>query len=127
MTLTIHPSRRIDEAAAVRLTGLWNAAYPGMREVLDAVIRANRGTAHPRVDVRGLETVRRELGQVDRGTHRPCTRSEPAFSPHIALSLVRAVIDVVPLGSPHAGGIYRLAAELADVTTRPAATTRSAA
>lgn len=92
----------------------WAATYPAMRNILDTVIRANRPAATPVVDVRRLERVRLELGQLHRGTHRPCTQSPPAFSPFAAFSLVREVCETTPLGHPATGAIYRLAAELAD-------------
>jgi hypothetical protein len=92
----------------------WPAVYPAMRQILDAVIRANRGVSRPVADVSRLERVRLELGQLDRGTHRPCTQSPPAFSPFAAFSLVREVCETTPLGHPATGAIYRLAADLAD-------------
>jgi hypothetical protein len=92
----------------------WSAVYPAMRQILDAVIRANRGASRPVANVSRLERARLELGQLDRGTHRPCTQSPPAFSPFAAFSLVREVCETTPLGHPATGAIYRLAAELAD-------------
>jgi hypothetical protein len=85
-----------------------------MRTILTAVIQANRGTEHPVVDVHRLERVRHALGQLDRGTYRPCTQSPPAWCPTSAFRLVRAVANVTSLGHPMAGAIHRLAADLAD-------------
>ena len=115
MSLTIDPKHCLDEATAARVAEGWTAVYPAMRRVLDDVIRANRNTDRPLVNVRRVERVRRELGQIDRGTHRPCTQSPPAFSPRAAYGLVRYVLRLMPVGHPHAGDMYRLAAELADV------------
>lgn len=92
----------------------WATTYPHMRAILDAVIRANRGADHPHVDVPRLERVRRDLGQLDRGTYRPCTQSPPAWCPTSAFGLVRAVANVTSLGHPLAGANHRLAADLAD-------------
>ncbi|WP_105974706.1 hypothetical protein [Streptomyces geranii] len=107
---------RIDQAGAERLVEHWHTAYPAMRTILDTVITAQRRAERPTVDIPRLERVRRELGQVDRGTHRVCTRSEPFFSPTTAGWLVRDVIDITHVGHPQAAAIYRLAAELADLS-----------
>jgi hypothetical protein len=116
---TLRTYRHLTATQADHLAELWNATYPAMREILDRVIRANRGTDRPVADVPRLERVRRELGQIDRGTHRPCTQSPPGFSPTEAYILVGWVLEATSLGSPHAGGIHRLAAELADLMTTP--------
>lgn len=112
---TVLTNRRIDRPQAERLVERWNAAYPAMRTVLDTVITAQRQAERPTVDLSRLERVRRELGQVDRGTHRVCTRSAPFFYPTAAEWLVRDVIAVTHVGHPQASAIYRLAAELADL------------
>jgi hypothetical protein len=112
---TVRTYRRIDFPRAERLVEHWSAAYPAMRTILDTVITAQRTAERPTVDLRRLENTRRELGQVDRGTHRLCTRSAPSFSPTTAGWLVRNVIAVTHVGHPQAGAIYRLAAELADL------------
>ncbi|MFD5385446.1 hypothetical protein ACFWMG_10890 [Streptomyces sp. NPDC127074] len=62
-----------------------------------------------------LDRVRRELGQVHRGSYRECTRSAPSFSPATAAWLVRDVLGITHIGHPDAGTIYRLAAEPADL------------
>ncbi|MFD8621701.1 hypothetical protein [Streptomyces sp. NPDC059513] len=112
---TVRTYRHLDLADAQRLVEHWSAAYPAMRAILDSVITAQRTAERPTVDLRRLEDTRRELGQVDRGTHRVCTRSAPSFSPTSAAWLVRNVIAVTYVGHPDAGAIYRLAAELADL------------
>ena len=92
----------------------WNAVYPAMRNILDAVIKAQRGAERPTVDVARLERVRRELGQQDRGTFKGCTRSPGSFSISSAYTQVREVLAVTSIGDPDAGAIHRLAGELAD-------------
>ncbi|MFF2132421.1 hypothetical protein ACFVW1_45225 [Streptomyces olivochromogenes] len=117
-TLTVEQvltNRHIDQARAERLVEYWSTAYPAMRTILDTVIAAQRRAERPTVDLPRLENARRELGQVDRGTHRGCTRSAPFFSPTIVGWLVRHVIDIMHIGHSQAGAIYRLAAELADL------------
>lgn len=112
---TVRTYRDIDLPRAERLVERWHAAYPAMRTILDTVITAQRKAQRPTVDLRRLEDARRELGQVDRGTHRVCTRSAPSFSPTSAGGLVREVIVVTHVGHRDAGAIYRLAAELAEL------------
>jgi hypothetical protein len=90
-----------------------------MRAVLDTVIHANRAAQRPVADVPHLERVRRQFGQLHRGTYRPCTQSPPAYCPWTAFRLVRDVLAVVPLGHPQAGALYRLAADLADQIAQP--------
>ncbi|GHJ39486.1 hypothetical protein [Streptomyces sp. TS71-3] len=118
---SIRTNTHIDAPTAARLTELWNASYPHMRKILTDVIRANRAAESPLVDVPRLEGVRRDLGQVDRGTYRPCTHGAPLFSSLSVLGLVRDVVAVLPLGSTHAGGVYRLAAALSDSVQSPKA------
>ncbi|MGW3491514.1 hypothetical protein [Streptomyces sp. NPDC001054] len=112
---TVRTYRQLDLAVAQRLVEHWSDAYPAMRTILDSVITAQRAAESPTVDLRRLEGTRRELGQVDRGTYRVCTRSAPSFSPTNAGWMVRDVIAVTYVGHPDAGAIYRLAAELADL------------
>lgn len=92
----------------------WAEVYPEMRRILDAVITAQRLAFRPTVDVAGLVHVRRQLGQLDRGTYQACTRVPGAWSSHAAFRLVRDVVDITPLGHPAAAAILRLAADLAD-------------
>lgn len=108
-------NRFVTEPQTRIIADCWNAVYPAMRGILDSVIKAQRRTDRPTVDVVNLERVRRELGQLDRGTFKACTRSSGAFSVFDALSHVREVLNVTSLGAPGAGAIYRLAGELADV------------
>ncbi|WP_406150751.1 hypothetical protein [Streptomyces anulatus] len=117
-TLTVEKvvtNQNIDWASAERLIERWTAAYPAMRTILDTVIAAQRKAQRPTVDLPRLERVRRELGQVDRGTYSVCARSAPFFSPTDAAWLVRDVIAVTYVAHPQASAIYRLAAELADL------------
>ncbi|MFD8025437.1 hypothetical protein ACFV6G_34125 [Streptomyces lavendulae] len=114
---TVRTYRHVDLPRAQRLVEHWSAAYPAMRTILDTVITAQRKAQRPTVDLRRLEDTRRELGQMDRGTHRLCTRSAPSFSPTSAAWLVRNVIAVTYVAHPDASAIYRLAAELADLAT----------
>ncbi|MDQ0943304.1 hypothetical protein [Streptomyces sp. V1I1] len=124
-TQTVRTNPHLTDDQAAHIVALWTAAYPAMRETLDTVIHAQRGADRRTVDIPRLERTRRALGQIDRGTYRPCTRSTPAFSPTSAYFLVRNVLNVTSLGSPHVGAIHRLAAELADLSA--AASTRHAA
>lgn len=105
----------------------WTDAYPHMRTILTAVITANRGADHPLVDVTCLERVRHALGQLDRGTYRPCTQSPPGWCPTSAFRLVRTVANVTSLGHPQAGAIHRLAADLADEVAERQTTRRASA
>ncbi|MFC9498443.1 hypothetical protein [Streptomyces sp. NPDC056982] len=62
------------------------------------MIAAQRRAKRPTVDLSPLERVRRELGQVDQGTHRVCTRSATFFSPTAAGWLVRDVVGITYIG-----------------------------
>ncbi|WP_424893456.1 hypothetical protein [Streptomyces sp. XH2] len=115
-TETVRTNRYLDEDQAARVVELWNAAYPGMREILDTVIRAKREAHQPSTDIERLEQVRRELGQMDRGTYRDCKRGPAVFRPSASWGHLLRVLKATPIGSPHAGSIHRLAAELADLT-----------
>lgn len=120
---------RIDTDTAHRIAELWNTAYPHMRAALTAVIDGNRqylaeadrwqlsdeAKAATAQRIRDTERVRRELGQLDRGALRTCSRSMGGFSVSGALILVTRAIDAFSVGSPHLGDAYRLAASLADV------------
>lgn len=119
-------NRFVTETQTQGIAEHWNGVYPAMRSILDAVIKAQRGTDRPTVDVAELEQVRRELGQLDRGTFKACTRSPGAFSIHNALSHVHAVLNVTSKGHPDAGPIYRLAGELADVVAIATTAARAA-
>lgn len=118
-TEAIRSNPLIDEATAVRLAALWNAAYPGMRELLTTVIDAQRKylsekpDGHLQEEVKRHEETRRALGQLDRGTYRGCTRSPGMFDTWGALSAIKRL--PMPTGSKHGGNVYRLAAELSDI------------
>lgn len=92
---------------------LWPAAYPAMRARLDDVIRSRRALS---ADVTRYVELRRALGQLDRGTYKACTRSpgvDPTESPLTTMSLLRKMLDLVPVGSPDAPVLYRLASVVA--------------
>ncbi|MCY0923914.1 MULTISPECIES: hypothetical protein [unclassified Streptomyces] len=114
-TETVRTNPTLSEDQALRVAELWTIAYPEMRAILDRVIKAQREFEKPTRDVKALEQVRLELGQLDRGTYRGCTRGGPMFSVHAARSAVHEVLNVTWLGHPGAGNIYRLAGELADL------------
>lgn len=130
---------RVDDATATRIVDLWNTAYPAMRAIatdrIDAYRRQIRDEAwridpdHPHADVlraytpteaqlrrrlKNAEELRRVLGQLDRGTHRACTRSPGGFTVRAAYSAVRALLKVTGLNEQGLSAVYRLAAELAD-------------
>lgn len=126
---TVRGLGQLDETAAARIAGLWNQAYPGMRDTLTLVISRHRDylqkaeqagdltaemEASTRRYIKGLEETRRVLGQLDRGTHRGCTRSPGAFSASAALRAVRRALGAFSVGGPVLGDVYRLAAALAD-------------
>lgn len=113
---TIRTNPNLSEDQALRVVELWTIAYPEMRGILDQVIKAQREFEKPTRDVKVLEQVRLELGQLDRGTYRGCTRGGPMFSVYAAHGAVHHVLNATSLGHPAAGGIYRLAGELADLT-----------
>lgn len=92
----------------------WPELYPRMRKILDTVIKGQRTARRPTLDVPSLVHVRRDLGQLDRGTYQTCTRLPGGWSSFAAFRLVREVITVTPLGHPDAAAILRLAADLAD-------------
>lgn len=118
-------NRFVSEGEAKGIAERWNGVYPAMRTILDTVIKAQRATDRPTVDVARLEQVRRALGQLDRGTFKACTRSPGAFSVSDAFSAVRAVLRVTSIGHADAGAIYRLAGELADVVAAAASVRRA--
>ncbi len=104
-------------------TDLWTAAYPTMREILDRNIKAMRAVHRPADELRALTELRRHLGQLDRGTYKPCTRSAgvgPLGSPWSTLSLIREVLRAMPISSPAAGMLYRTAAAFADLAAERA-------
>lgn len=99
---------------------LWAAAYPTMRTILDNIINGRRAV---NANVDSYVQLRLGLGQLDRGTYKPCTRSYgcgPADSPMSTMSLLRKVLAVVPVGSPAAGLLYRLASTVATAAAQRA-------
>ncbi|MEU1312596.1 hypothetical protein ABZ419_27405 [Streptomyces cinnamoneus] len=126
MIATEVQNRFVTETRAQDIADRWTAVYPAMRTVLDTVIRAQRGAAQPTVDVARLERVRRELGQLDRGSFKGCTRSPGAFSVSDAYVNVREVLAVTSLGHPDAGAMHRLAGELADAVAAAGRAVRAA-
>ncbi|MEU8967065.1 hypothetical protein AB0C89_35950 [Streptomyces sp. NPDC048491] len=96
-----------DEAGAI--AARWNSVYDGIREELTARVKTARKLGG---DATRLTEIRRELGQLDRCTHRACTQSPPGFSAHAALRLVQESLRYLPLELQ--GGTHRLAARLAD-------------
>lgn len=92
----------------------WTETYPEMRRILDTVIKANRNARRPVADVPSLVRVRRDLGQLDRGTHQPCPQGPVGWNSYAAFRLVREVVTATPLGDPAAGAVLRLAADIAD-------------
>ncbi|MGC4891068.1 hypothetical protein [Micromonospora sp. DT227] len=114
---------RIDTDTAHTIAHHWNTAYPHMRAALTRWIEARRhqlttandadqAIAHE--EIKNRERLRREIGQLDRGTFRQCTRSPGCFSTSAALSLVPQVIDTACWYDPGLAHMYRLAAVLVD-------------
>jgi hypothetical protein len=125
MIATEMKNRFVTETQAQRIADRWNAVYPAMRNILDDVIKAQRGAERPTVDIARLERVRREMGQQDRGTFKACPRSPGAFSVFDAFSQVREVVAVTSIGHADAGAILRLCAELADAVAEAAVARRA--
>lgn len=126
-------------ADSEHLADLWNAAYPAMREISTRCIEARREAIerkawevdpkHPAAEalrkltpdenktrrrLKQVEELRLVLGQLDRGTHKLCTRSPGAFSVTGALMAVRNLLNITSMSSPGLHLIYRLAAVLAE-------------
>lgn len=96
-----------DEAGVI--AAHWNQTYDGIREELTKRVKTSKALGG---DPARLVELRRELGQLDRCTHRACTQSPPGFSAHAALRLVQEALRYLPLELQ--GNVHRLAAELAD-------------
>lgn len=136
---TIRNQGRIDDTTATRIANLWNTAYPTMRAIattrIDAYRRHVRDEAwkvdptHPHAEaiqafipteatirrrLANLETLRRELGQLDRGTHRACTRSPGGFSVLAAYTAVRSLLGATSVNDEGLSALYQLAAVLAE-------------
>lgn len=97
-----------DEAGPI--AAAWTWVYQDIREQLTRHIKTSTARGG---DTTQLKELRRELGQLDRCTHRACTQSPPGFSPHAALRLIQEVLRYyLPLELQ--GDTHRLAALLAD-------------
>lgn len=136
---TIRNRGRLDDATACRVADRWNTAYPTMRTIATTRIDAYRrqiqdqawhiDPTHPRAEalrahtpteaqlrrrLKNAEDLRRELGQLDRGTHRACTRSPGGFSILAAYTAVRALLARTSVNDHGLAAVYELAAVLAD-------------
>lgn len=135
----VHETGQFSYADAEHLADLWNAAYPVMRRVATNYIKGMRRSIdekvwevdpkHPKAETlrelmpseakltgkmkRG-EELRRILGQLDRGTHKLCTRSPGSFTVTGAYMAVRHLLNITSLSEPELGKVYRLAAVLAE-------------
>lgn len=96
-----------DEAGPI--AARWNSVYDGIREELTKLVKTSKALGGDPVR---LTELRRELGQLDRCTHRACTQSPPGFSAHAALRLIQETLRYLPLELQ--GDTHRLAALLAD-------------
>lgn len=137
---TVYNSSRVDSATAADIAAHWNDAYPLMREIATSYINGMRVSIsreswkvdpdHPYAEalrrsapseaslrrrLKGAEELRRKLGQLDRGTHRACTRSSGGFSPASAYGIVRNLLSLTSLNDTDLAKVYRLAAALAPV------------
>lgn len=137
-TATARAHGRLDETSASHLAEQWNTAYPTMRKVVTRQIAADRRyiaeqgwkidpdsaaaefrQAHARTEIvarhslRLAEELRRTLGQLDRGTHRPCTRSPQGFSVTSAYWAVRDVLPMTTINDRDLSDLYQLASLLA--------------
>lgn len=126
-------------ADAERLADLWNAAHPLMRNLLSAEIGRVRGfvkravwekpvtelyaenipdygrsETRTRRRLKYVESLRLELGQLDKGEHRPCTQSPKCFSITAAHSRVTSMIHFASNVQEGMAPVYRLAAVLAE-------------
>jgi hypothetical protein len=135
----VRANGRLDETTATRIADLWNAAYPAMREIATAHVDAYRQQVReevwnvipsgPNADavraftpteaavrrrLKRVEELRLVLGQLDRGTHRACTRSPGGFSAFAAYRAVRAFLDATTINDRGLAAVYQLAAALAE-------------
>lgn len=136
---TVRSHGRLDSTTADRIATHWNAAYPIMRALATNRINAYRrqvrdeawkvDPSHPHAEaiqaftpseatvrrrLANLEALRRALGQLDRGTHRACTRSPGGFSVLSAYSAVRALLGATSVNDEGLAAVYQLAAVLAE-------------
>ncbi|MFD8822094.1 hypothetical protein ACFV1C_07020 [Streptomyces sp. NPDC059605] len=91
------------------IAAAWSWVYPGIREQLTQRVKTATALGG---DPSRLKELRRELGQLDRCTHRACTQSPPGFSARAALRLIQESLRHLPLELQ--GDTHRLAALLAD-------------
>lgn len=137
---TVRGTGHTTTTTATRIADLWNAAYPVMRQIATSRIDAYRTQIdnqawkvdpdHPHADslraftpteadlyrrLKNAETLRRVLGQLDRGTHRACTRSPGGFSPFAAYRAVRTFVAATSINDRGLAAVYQLAAALADI------------
>lgn len=99
----------IDADEAGPIAARWNSVYDGIREELTARVKTAKALGG---DATRIKELRRELGQLDRCTHRACTQSPPGFSAWAALRLIQETLRYLPLELQ--GDAHRLAARLAD-------------
>ena len=136
---TIRSHGRLDSTTAARIAAHWNTAYLTMRTLATDRINAYRlqirdeawkvDPTHPHAEaiqaftpseatirrrLANLENLRRTLGQLDRGTHRACTRSPGGFSVLAAYTAVRALLGATTVNDEGLAAVYRLAAVLAE-------------
>lgn len=134
---------RFSYADAEHMSDLWIRAYPVMREITTGSITALRDSieakswevdpSHPQAEalrrcksseeklrrrLKLTEELRRVLGQLDRGTHKLCTRSGGSWSVTGAYMAVRHLLDITSLSQKGLGDVYRLAAALAEAEER---------
>lgn len=139
----VHETGHFSYADAEHLADLWNRAYPAMRKIATGYIEGQRtyieregwviDPTHRHAEVlqayavpegkarrklKLAEELRRDLGQLDRGTHKLCTRSPGSFTVTGAYMAVRNLISLTSLNSEGLPLIYRLAADLAEAEER---------
>lgn len=86
---------------------IWNA-IPDLSNPHAETLRAFTPTeATVRRRLKDAEGLRRELGQLDRGAHRACTRSPGGFSTLAAYRAVRAFLDATTLNDRGLAAVYR--------------------
>lgn len=135
----VFETERFSYAEAEHMSDLWIRAYPVMREIATGLITATRASieakswevdpSHPQAEalrrcvaseqklrrrLKLTEDLRRILGQLDRGTHKLCTRSGGSWSVTGAYMAVRHLLDITSLSQKGLGDVYRLAAALAE-------------
>ena len=127
-------------AEADVLADLWNRAYPTMRKIATSYVLQMRvqidgrawevDPSHPAAEtlrkmvssearlrrkLRYAEDLRRQLGQLDRAAHKPCTRSPGTFTVTGAYMAVRSLLGITSLSTENLALVYKLAATLAEL------------